>query len=185
MSSYRPPYRRFDREAEKREAERKAAEEERRRTEMNHTNFPELSTAHPVNQREALGGNQFAKLAQKWAIDAEVDRRMEEHKRFKQAVENQNMERIQARRSQQSRYARHDEEYEEELAPTPAAAAGGSALGDDVGWTEVKRKTRKPKRELTVEEMDERDRQREQAENSAEDFNGHLFDSNRHDHDRV
>jgi hypothetical protein len=139
-----------------------------------------------MNQREALGGNKYAKLAQKWAIDDEVDRRMEEHKRFQQAADAHTMERIHARRSQQARYARHDEDYEEEMAPTPKPAAGGSAFGDDAGWTEVKKKARKPKRELTVEEMDERDRLREQAEkNSHDEFNGHLFDSNRHDHDRV
>lgn len=184
MSSYRPPYRRNvwpDREAEKREAERKAAEEQKRRMEMNETNFPGLSTARPVNSRDALGG--FAQLAQKWAIDDEVDRKMAEYKKFQKAVDNVETNRIQARRAQQSRYERHEEEYEEDLAPAPVTATSG--IEDDGGWTEVKRKTRKPKRELTVEEMDERDRQRQQSENASDEFNGHLFESNRHDHDRV
>lgn len=55
---------------------------------------------------------------------------------------------------------------------------------DDVGWTEVRRTKRKVKRELTVEEMDARERQRETQQEDGE-FNTQLFESNRHDHDRV
>lgn len=57
---------------------------------------------------------------------------------------------------------------------------------DGGGWIEVKRKIRKVERELTVDEMDARER-RLQALNEATDgeFNGELFDSKRHDHDRV
>ena len=57
-------------------------------------------------------------------------------------------------------------------------------LQDDVGWTEVRRNKRKFKRELTVEEMDARERQRETKQDDGE-FNTQLFESNRHDHDRV
>jgi hypothetical protein len=171
MSSYRPPHRR---DARKVEDEQK----------LNTANFPSLTSARPTT---AKSGNQYAKLAERWAVDEEVDRRMAEYKRLQEEADKRDMERIAARHAQRTRYARHDEEYDqEELAPAAVAAGGGMSLGDDDGWSEVKRKTRKPKRELTVEEMDERDRQREQAEkNSGEDFNGHLFDSNRHDHDKV
>lgn len=55
---------------------------------------------------------------------------------------------------------------------------------DDVGWTEVRRTKRKFKRELTIEEMDARERQRETKQDDGE-FNTQLFESNRHDHDRV
>jgi hypothetical protein len=55
---------------------------------------------------------------------------------------------------------------------------------DDVGWTEVRRNKRKFKHELTVEEMDARERQRETKQDDGE-FNTQLFESNRHDHDRV
>lgn len=181
MSSYRHPYRRNvwpDRDAEKREAARKAEEDIRKKNVMNDTNFPTLTSAKPLN---AAGGNEFAKLAEKWAVDAEVDRRVTEHKKFQQAVDNVNTERIHARRSQQSRYARHDVDYEEDLAPV---ALPPSILEDGGGWTEVRRKVHKTKREMTVEEMDELDRQR-QADASNDEFNGHLFESNRHDHDRV
>lgn len=184
MSSYRPPYRRNawpDREAEKREAERLAAEEQRRRMVMNESNFPSIASARPIQRQ---GGNQYAKLAQQWAVDAEVDRRMEEYKKFQESVDRNEQLRIRSHHAQRTRYERHDDEYEEELAPetTPASQ---SVLEDSAGWTEVRKKTRKPKRELTVEEMDELDRQRQQAEVANDEFNGHLFESNRHDHDRV
>ncbi len=189
MSSYRPPYRRNvwpDREAEKREAARKAEEEQKRRMEMNENNFPTLSTARPMNQRDAMDGNQFAKLAQQWAIDDAVDRRMAEYKKFQEAADRNDRERIMSRHVQRSRYERHDDEHDdEELAPLPQPPQTNTGIEDDVGWTEVKRKTRKPKRELTVEEMDERERIRQQEERRDDEFNGHLFDSNRHDHDRV
>lgn len=170
MSSYRPPHRRN-------EPDRKT-DDDRRRTE---TNFPSLTSARPTT---AKSGSQYARLAEKWAVDEEVDRRMAEYKRLQEEADKRDMERIAARHAQRTRYARHDEEYdEEELAPsaTPATAAGG--FGDDEGWTEVKRKTYKPKRELTVEEMDELERKRQEEDTT--EFNAHLFDSNRHDHDKV
>ena len=155
---------------------------------MNETNFPSLSTAHPINTRDAQDGNRFAQLAEKWATDAEVDRRIEQHKKFQEATERQYTHRVLASRnhSNRSRYERHDDEYDEEdLAPLPQTTAQSSLLEDDVGWTEVRnKKTYKPKRELTIEEMDERER-RANAEAVNDEFNGHLFESNRHDHDRV
>lgn len=188
MSSYRKQqYQHWNHRDAQREAERKAAEEEqRRRTEMNETNFPSLSTAHPINSREQLQGNTFAKLAEDWAVDAEVERRMAEHRKFQAEMERRETERLMIHRTQQ-RFARHADYEADEMSPMPAEAAPAqrSVLDDDSGWTEVRnKKQRKPKRELTVEEMDERERRRE-AEETNEEFNGHLFDSNRHDHDRV
>jgi hypothetical protein len=52
------------------------------------------------------------------------------------------------------------------------------------GWTEVRRTKRKVKRELTLEEMDARERALETKQEDGE-FNTQLFESNRHDHDRV
>ncbi len=190
MSSYRPPpYRRNiwpNREAEKRDAARKAEEEQKRRTEMTDTNFPTLSTARPMNPREGVEGNHFAKLAQQWAVDEEVDRRMADYKKFQEAVDRRETDRIALHR-RRTRHARHSEEQDEEdLAPLPQAPQSvSSGIENDVGWTEVKRKAHKTKRELTIEEMDERERIRQDDERREEDFNGHLLDSSRHDHDRV
>jgi hypothetical protein len=187
MSSYRHPYRRNvwpDREAEKREAARKAEEETRKKNEMNETNFPTLSTARPVGQQV---GNEYANLAQKWAVDDAVDRRMAEHKKFQEATDRTDRERIMSRHVQRSRYERQDTVYEEEeLAPQPRQPSVGVGLGiEDEGWVEVKRKTYKPKRELTVDELDDRVRRQDESDRLDSEFNGDLFDSNRHDHDRV
>lgn len=185
MSSYNQPYRRqqqqywSSRDAQ-REAERKAAEEaHRKKNVMNDTNFPTLSTV-PTNQRDALPGKQFAKLAEQWAINDAVDRRMAEYKKLQESAERHNAERIASRHVQHSREARHDEYYEEQLASEPVAR---SILDDDAGWTEVKTKTRKGRRELTDEEMLALDHQ--QNDGDTHEFNSHLFESNRHDHDRV
>ena len=154
---------------------------------MNDTNFPSLSATASVpvtaNRYDVLsetrptGGNQYAQLAQRWAVDAEADRRMEEYRRFQEAADRNNAERIHRLRTQ-SRYERHDTEYDDEdITPGPVEAS------DDSGWSEVRHKSRKPKRELTVEEMDDIEDRRRQDEDM--EFNAHLFDSNRHDHDKV
>lgn len=174
---YRPPqkqaYNWREREAE---AARKAAEEEqRRKTVMNETNFPSLTTMRPQG---AVKGNQYAQLAQKWAVDAEVDRRMEEYKKFREASDRIEVMR---RRSHESRYERHDDEYEEDMEETPRPAR--SFLDDDAGWSEVKGRVYKGPRERSVEEMDRMVQERQEQEDM--EFNGELFESNRHDHDRV
>ena len=184
MSSYNNPHRRqqqyWNSRDAQREAERRAAEEEqRRKTVMNETNYPTLAAAKPMNQRDALPGKQFAKLAEQWAVDAEVDRRMQAYKKLQTDADRHNTERIASRHNQQRTHdARHDEYYEEELASEPVSR---SVLDNDAGWTEVKRKSHKPRRELTDDEMLALDHKQDETE----EFNSHLFDSNRHDHDRV
>jgi hypothetical protein len=184
MSSYRHPNRRNiwpDREAEKREAARKAEEEIRKKNEMNETNFPTLSSARPIAQPT---GNKYARLAQTWAVDDEVERRMAEHKQAQEERmrrEQENMIMFRQHRRQQTRVERLDDEYEdEEIAPSYRPAEL-----DDSGWTEVKHKSYKPKRELTVEELDAIAKKQDEDDRREDDFNGHLFESNRHDHDRV
>ncbi len=187
MSSYyRPPQRQAynwrEREAE---ARRKAEEEaSRKRNEMNETNFPTLSSSASVT---APRGTQFANLARKWAVDTEVDERVAAYKKFQEAADQRDTERILSHRSQYSRHERHDDEYEEDLAAVPEEIpASKSAIDADGHWAEVTRgKRQKPKRELTVEELDERARKQDEDERREDDFNGHLFESNRHDHDRV
>lgn len=181
MSSYsrpsqRQPYNWREREAE---AKRKAAEEEqRRRNVMNESNFPTLSAAKPT---PVVTGNKYAELAQQWSVDATVDKRMEEYKKFSEAAERRETERIMSHRSHRTRYERHEDEYDEDIGDEPVCR---SVLDSDSGWNEVKRKSYKGKRELTVEEMDAMEDAIRAQENATE-FNAHLFESNRHDHDKV
>lgn len=186
MSSYRPPYRRYpDREAEKREAARKAEEETKRKTEMNDANFPTLVSARvQTSARGAPAGNKYARLAEKWAVDDEVDRRLEEYKKAQEERKRRETENTfvfrQHQRERESRFEYYQEEYDEDVSAPSYRPVGL----DDEGWTTIDRKTRKEKRDLTVEEMD---RMQAEQDRKEEDFelNGHLFESNRHDHDRV
>lgn len=163
-----------------REAARRAQQEDdarRKITEVTETNYPTLSTAKPS---QAAAGNVFAQLASKWATDEQTDRQIAEYRRQKEESERRQFESF-YRVRRLSRDEEEDEEDEERPAPPPAPAVDD----EESGWIEVKpRKVRKPKRELSIAEMEERDRQREAEEHDAE-FNAHLYESKRHDHDRV
>jgi hypothetical protein len=175
-----------------REAERKRIaedEERRKKTEVTETNFPVFtSTKQPT---KAISGSKYASLAQNWATDEAQERQMEEYRKSRENAERRQYESFYhvraSYRSDYDRGSRYDD-YEEYDAPAPApvaAGSGGLALPDDGGgWTEVKNKVRKPKRDLSVAEMDERDR-RLQAEEDDIEFNAHLYESGRHDHDKV
>jgi hypothetical protein len=178
-----------------REAERKriAEEEERRKkAEVTESNFPTF--AGGAQPAKAVSGSKYASLAQNWATDEARERQMEEYRKSREESERRQYESFYhvraSYRSDYDRGSRYEEcdEYEESAsAPAPAAAAGsgGLALPDDGGgWTEVKNKVRKPKRDLSIAEMEARDR-RLQAEEDDIEFNAHLYESGRHDHDRV
>jgi len=163
-----------------REAARKAQQEEaerRKKTEVNETNFPTFSTAKPT---QAAAGSVFAQLASKWATDEQMDKQIAEYRRQKEESERRQYESFYRVR----RLSRDDEDEDEEEAPAPAPPPA-PVEDEDSGWIEVKpRKVRKPKRELSIAEMEARDRQRDAEEQDTE-FNAHLYESGRHDHDRV
>lgn len=170
-----------------REMARKAAaedEERRKKTEVTETNFPTLITAQPVKQAEA--GSVFASLAHQWAKDEESDKRLEAYRKSQAESERRQYEslyRIRAPRNESRRDSYDDEDDQDTPAPAIVAAGGGQE-DEDSGWIEVKRKVRKPKRELTIVEMEARDRQKDAEEDQAE-FNAELYETGRHDHDRV
>jgi len=166
-----------------REAARKAQqedEERRKKTEVTETNFPSFSTAKPT---QAATGSVFAQLATKWAADEHTDKQVAEYRRQKEESERRQFQSFyRVRRLSRDEEEEDEEQYVEAQAPAPAPVA---AEDDESGWIEVKpRKVRKPKRELTIAEMEARDRQRD-AEDQEAEFNAHLYESGRHDHDRV
>lgn len=184
---YRPPQKSSWRE---REAERKrlAEEQERRKnTEVTETNFPTFTSAQPT---KAAAGSKFASLAQSWATEEARERQMEEYRKSREDAERRQYESLyRVRTSYNTSYAqpqsRYEEDEEEPSYTRSSAAPGGLTLEDDGGgWTEVKHKVRKPKRELSIAEMEERDRRRDAEEDDVE-FNADLYESRRHDHDRV
>lgn len=181
MSSYYRPSQRQAYNWREREAEAKrkqAEEDQRKRNVLNETNFPTLT---PVKPNVSAGGNNYAKLAEQWSTDDAVDKQLERHRKFNEDVERQAERTIASHRTHHTTSFRRNEEYEEDMTEQPPP---DSLINADNGWNEVKHKHRKPKRELTIEEMDEIDADM-RAQETANEFNAHLFDSKRHDHDRV
>jgi hypothetical protein len=181
MSSFRPNYKSGGWRAK----EAKAAEEvARKKTELTEANFPTLvDTARPLT---AVGGNHFAELAEKWNMDEEVNKKMEAYRRDKAARAARETEHIMAFHHRRT----YGEDYYEAPVESPTYSAPASTAPrnqpDSDGWVEVSRKVRKPKRELTIAEMEARDANLDDdSETNPDDFNGNLFESNRHDHDRV
>ena len=195
MSAFRPNYksgvRRLQREQDRIEAERKIAEEtERRKYANTDANFPTLGTARPVAAPMVMGTH-FASLAEKWAHDDEVNKKVEEMRRLREETSRLSVPSMYVLRSARSQGGsvhrpEDDEFYREEEEETSTAAAGTGLLNEDAGWTVVTRKVRKPKRELTIEEMEARDmRIQEMNEANDEEFNGDLHERDPHGHDRV
>lgn len=180
MSTYRAPHRynRSDREAADRKA---AAEAAQKKLAMNETNFPTLVTAQPIVEKEDASGTRFAALANEWAQDAESERVTRETK--KQRIERERREAQMTHLRYTPRAQRREVHDEPEETPT-APQVYTAALDDGGDWTTVVHKVRKEKREMTIEEIEEKFRDDDGSEGDGE-FNGHLLDSKRHDHDRV
>jgi hypothetical protein len=137
-----------------------------------------------------VSGTAFAQLATKWATDADSDRRLAEYRKTHDISERRQYDTVYSIRSpyRSNTYNDYDESpygYHEDVPATPAPSAAGSGIPDEnSGWIEVKNKARKPKRELSIAQMEARDRQRGVEEEDAE-FNAELYAPKRHDHDRV
>lgn len=160
-----------------------AAEAERKKMENTEANFPTLSTAHPVAHHTGPEG--YADLAKNWATsDEDATKKATAARNL--VVEDDTHTLYLHRFPTRNRVRSFAEEDEEEIvAPAPDSDLNTAA---DRGWTVVQnRKPRKVKRELTIDEMDARERRR--CEGGGEDgeyqFNDELYESNRHDHDRV
>jgi hypothetical protein len=184
MSFYRSPsskqaYNWREREAE---AKRKATEEQTKKgMQMTTQNFPSLGGV--VNTKEVAIGTQYSKLAKDWAIDTEVLRKKESDAKFREAIDRREVRfRRQESRGPQERYD-YDYEYTEDVASGPIYRS--TVMSDELGWTQISRKTKKIEREMTIDELDERAMEDDEQDNSGYEHNAHMFDSNRHDHDRV
>lgn len=182
MSFYRSPsgkqpYNWREREAE---AKRKAAEEQTKKgMQMTTQNFPSLGGA--ANTKEVTIGTQYSKLAQDWAIDTEVRRKKESDAKFREATDRREVRfRRQESRGREERY---EYEYEEDVASGPTYRS--TVINDELGWAQISRKTKKTTREMTADELDDRAMEDDDQDNSGYEHNAHMFDSNRHDHDRV
>lgn len=183
-----------ERETARKEAERKAVEEaERKQYARTETNFPSMSSVRPVGP-VAVGDNSFAQLAEKWKNDSDTEKKLEEYRKTQEERDRRELVNGVFVYRPKPKERRLSEEYrydEDETAAPVSAPVVGVATGmnvDETGWTEVSRRVRKSKRELTMAEIE--DKYRETPDDttlgwSEEGLNGDLFDSKRHDHDRV
>lgn len=177
---------------QKQEDLKAAAEAERKKLENTETNFPTLSTAHPVVPHLIIPPGGYADLAKKWATSDEDTKKAAEHRsRFHESEYDTAIFPIRRYQPGRAQFTedwadeRRREEEEAESVPAPPSDLNTDA---DRGWTVVQnRKTRKVKRELTIDEMDERERRFGGGSGGEGDyeFNDELYESNRHDHDRV
>ena len=171
------------------EAERRAKEEADKKAAdlKSEMNYPSLGGPRP--KATSLGKNSFAalandtpqkkepvfaNLAKTWKKEDDETRERERLRRLQSERDRFSSEGIFIYRPKQSGYggyAEPEEEEEEEMTRSNV---------DD--WQEVSHKTYKPKRELTLAELDERARQMEEENEDEYEFNNHLFDNNKHDH---
>ena len=185
-----------ERDAARKAAERKAIDDaDRKKFEKTDNNFPTLTTStRPAYM--AAAGNKFASLAEKWARDKEVEDKMKEMRRLRDEADQRESAAIKARSRMYAPSSGRDDYYEEAddyeydnykpTAPISSSNLGAGLQNESLGWTEVSRKAIKTNRDMTIEQMDAREyRLREMNDINETEFNGDLFDSKRHDHDRV
>jgi len=158
-----------------------AAEEQKQHMENTESNFPTLSTAHPVSTQRAPNG--FANLARDWAT-SEQQVPPPRATTAEAAVLSKIMPYIPRPIFPTHTATRYHSDWnrDEEDESMPAHTELNE---EDRGWTVVQnRKTRKIKRELTIDEMDARERALGDGGDDDGDYqiNDDLYESNRHDH---
>ncbi len=169
------------------DAERRAKEQaEKKAADLNsETNYPSLGGPRP--KTTGLGKNSFAvlaneivskpepvfaKLAKSWKKEDDETREIERLRRLQTERNKFSTEGIFIYRQRQSEYS--DTEYDADEEENTRSNI------DD--WQDVSRKTYKPKRELTLHELDERARQMDEDNEGEYEINNHLFDNNKHEH---
>ena len=180
---------REDEQKRQKEAERRAKEEaEKKALDIrNEAAYPSLGGPRP--KTTGLGKNQFAalneekskptgvyaNLAKNWKKEDEETRERERLRRLQSERDRFSSEGIFVYRPRQSGYGGYADPEDDQPRRTKPS---------DDEWQEISHKTYKPKREKTVEELDdEYQRELEDEENEERGHNEHLFEvSHRHDH---
>ena len=167
---------------ERKEQEKKLADEvQQKKLEKTTTNFPSLS-----GQTAAGGGGHvvfdtsFSSLALNWQASDDMEKKLQEYRREKDAKRQFETTGVYVHRFRPGHMdggSSSDEGPAEPYVFVPPKV-------DFEGWQEVKVKTRKPKRELTMAEIAQKYHERGEGSGSGSegDHNEELFDTNRHDH---
>lgn len=144
----------------KEEIARRAEEERLRGVRMTETNFPALGGAGVAVPKPITQAG-FAQMAKEWKEQDDVEAYREQKRREDEAraAHEFNMPRSMFRMSRFSPQPEDmmSEPYEETPKPQDE-------------WTTVDTRKTRPPRDLSIEEMEERDRRREEEENQAEDY---------------
>lgn len=176
-------------ERQQREAATRAAEEQQRRTYANtEENFPTTMRARNTSTRNA--GSKFAELANKWQVEEEIERQLENYRRANSERERDLIRDtvvfLRSRRTVEDDDELStipDEEVEEDVSekyPTHGKR-GTNTEPDSEGWRTIVKRTRKQKRTLTEAELAQKYRDEffghgEDGEDA--DVNGDLTDRN-------
>lgn len=172
------------------EAERRAKEEAEKKAldVRNEASYPSLGGPRPkasglgknqfaaLNEEKSKPTNVYATLAKNWKKEDDETRERERLRRLQSERDRFSSEGIFIYRPRQAQtgYGGYEEPEDDEPRRTSASI-------DD--WQEVSHKTYKPKREKTVEELDEEYERDLEDEQNESGHNEHLFEvSHRHDH---
>jgi hypothetical protein len=169
-------------ERQRKELEARKAEEARlAKAKMNETNFPVLVQGGAGNRAVQLGDQTFADLAEQWKFKDEVTQMREEARKAKEEKERISLNGVFVRRtnSYDELYGNGPSKYDRYVPPEQPKT---NPAFD--GWQLVDtKKVKKEKRELTEAELETKYASPESENSDMEgDMNGHLFESNRHDH---
>lgn len=154
---------------------RKAEEERMRGLRVNDTNFPSLGGTSVAKPKPLTNSGLFAKMASEWKKQSELDAFREQQRKEEEARE--------ARRYASYRMSRFSPQPEDTYPPEEDRLEPPPVDAD--GWQTVETKKTRPPRDLTIEEMEERDRIRDEEEQRAyEDYeqNANIGEYYRRDH---
>jgi hypothetical protein len=169
-------------EKQRKELEARKAEEARlAKAKMNETNFPVLVQGAAGNRAVQIGDQTFADMAEQWKFKDEVTQMREDARKVRDEKERISLSGVYLRRGNtyDELYGNGPSKYDRYMPPEQPKT---NPAFD--GWHLVDtKKTKKEKKELTEAELDAKYTQSaSDDEDDAVDMNGHLFETNRHDH---
>lgn len=147
----------------KQEAARAAEEERLRGVRMTQDNFPALGGAGAPRPKPMTQSGLFAKMASDWKEKEDLEAFREQQRKLDEAAE--------ARRSA-VRYMARPAFRTSRFSPQPEdmCPPHEEVLMPDSDWTTVDTRRRRIQQDLTIEEMEERDRRAAEQEEMPEDY---------------
>ena len=168
-------------EKQRKDLEQRKAEEARlAQAKMTEANFPVLVAGAAGNRAAQVGEHTFADLAEQWKFKDEVTQMREEARKIREEKERISMTGVFVRRSvHDDLYDNGPSKYDRYM--PPEEKKHNPAFD---GWQLVDtKKEKKEKRELTEAELQAKYATSASSDDEEDvDMNGHLFESNRHDH---